>query len=319
MPIASPVQDWKRMYRFRPSQSDQQVLQAGKPAESEGTQSESWSCSVQTIQGLKYIQCRGPSVTEALPAGAVEDFLDAGEAFLALQPCSYLGRPAGGGQLHHWPPGHPIRQDPAAHPAPQLWKTCMSDGAANLNLSAGAANPNLNLSAEAANLNLSAGAANPNLNLSAEAANLNLSDGAANPNLNLSAEAANLNLSAGAANLNLSAGAANLNLSAEAANLNLSAGAANLNLSAGAANLNLSAGAANLNLSDGSLACTHSYRSTPAVGTGHQTALCCCHGNLELLAIQQQRSGHSHWDGHVANHILAAGPHHLVDKTSHNL
>lgn len=56
---------------------------------------------------------------------------------------------------------------------------------------------------------------------------------------------------------------------------------------------------------------THSNCSTTAVGTGNQAALCGCQGNLELLPIQVQRSSHAHRYGHVANHILTAGPHDL--------
>lgn len=64
---------------------------------------------------------------------------------------------------------------------------------------------------------------------------------------------------------------------------------------------------------------THSDCSTTAVGAGNQASLCGCHGNLELFPIQMQRSSHTYWYRHVANHILTAGAHHLENRNNRNL
>lgn len=57
------------------------------------------------------------------------------------------------------------------------------------------------------------------------------------------------------------------------------------------------------------------YRKSPAssVSAGYQAALGGRHRNVKLLLVQQKRTGHSYWDRHVADHVLAARSHHLQE------
>lgn len=56
--------------------------------------------------------------------------------------------------------------------------------------------------------------------------------------------------------------------------------------------------------------------TTAPVGAGDQAAFRGGHGHVELAVVEQQGSCHAHGDGHVPNHILAAGTHHLRINTT---
>lgn len=59
--------------------------------------------------------------------------------------------------------------------------------------------------------------------------------------------------------------------------------------------------------------CVLAYRerSASSVGAGDQAALRRGQRDVKLCVVQQQRAGHTHWNRHVANDVLAAGSCHL--------
>ena len=53
-------------------------------------------------------------------------------------------------------------------------------------------------------------------------------------------------------------------------------------------------------------------RPAAPVSGGHQTPLCGRHGDVYLPSVQGEGPYHPYGDRHVADHVLAAGPHHLL-------
>lgn len=121
MPMASPVRDWKRMYKFFPAKLTNSLSRrANLPKKKKIV----LICNIlqmwpRKIRGSNFCFL---SVCFFWPAGLVKGLFDNPESFRGLQPDFDLCCPASRGQPHHRTPGHTVSQNPAAAAPTELYR-----------------------------------------------------------------------------------------------------------------------------------------------------------------------------------------------------
>lgn len=120
IPMASPVLEWKRMYRFLPARPTSSFWsRANLPT----------ATTLLTLSHKNNVQTRHATSTcvhvrfHVLPAGAVKGLFDVMETICALQPGLDLSSLAGRGQPHYRSSSHAVSQDTTAGSTSQLQHT----------------------------------------------------------------------------------------------------------------------------------------------------------------------------------------------------